>query len=99
MQDRSLQNNQAAITSSVRSFWPLFVAVSNARFIAALMLPFVNQLSHLQSCGRCLHPCTLVRARPTALHYSIYRLARKYCRRQQSDHHFDIHTQVMPLKF
>lgn len=74
------------------SFWPLFDAVSNARFIAALMLPFVNRPSHLQSCGRCLHPCTLERHRPTAMYYSIYRLAQKSSRRQQSDYHFDIDT-------
>jgi rRNA maturation protein Nop10 len=74
------------------SFWPLFDAVSNARFIAALMLPFVNRPSHLQSCGRCLHPCTPERHRPTALYYSKYRLALKSGRRQQSDHHFDTDT-------
>jgi hypothetical protein len=77
---------------SAASFWPLFHAVSNARFIAPLMLPFVNCPSHLQSCGRCLHPCTLEPHRPTATYYSIYRLARKSSRRQQSDHHFDIDT-------
>ena len=77
---------------SASSFWPLFDAVSNARFIAGLMLPFVNRPSHIQSCGRCLHPCTMERHRPTALYYSIYRLARKSCRRQHSDHHFDIDT-------
>lgn len=76
------------------SFWPLLDAVSYARFIAPLMLPFVNRPSHLQSCGRCLHPCTLARHRPTAMYEycSIYRLARKSSRRQQSDHHFDIDT-------
>jgi hypothetical protein len=53
---------------SAASCWPLFDDVSNTRFIASLMPPFVNRPSHLQSCGRCLHPCTLERQRPTELH-------------------------------
>ena len=53
---------------SAAYFWSLFDAVSNTRFIAPLMSPFVNRPSHLQSCGRCLHPCILERHRPTAMY-------------------------------